>query len=209
MWWHVVALRACGIACERDCRLRSWVSGNEGDLGIPLRDFVDGGVVAVALPGFGAERPDGFSATKDACAEWLGEANIFHPRVRVAAASSGVADIRDRRGDAQGCPRGRRRSAEHGFAPDRSGRPARPGKGYRGGSRRGHEPKHARLLPLSSSQRRRRLVEREYRPDAVARTRPAPARPSRGGATPDARATSSILSEGSAQRPSYGGADPL
>jgi pimeloyl-ACP methyl ester carboxylesterase len=39
----------------------------------PLRDIVDDDAVAVALPGFGAERPDGFSATKDAYAEWLGE----------------------------------------------------------------------------------------------------------------------------------------
>jgi pimeloyl-ACP methyl ester carboxylesterase len=29
--------------------------------------------VAVALPGFGTGRPDGFTATKDAYAEWLGE----------------------------------------------------------------------------------------------------------------------------------------
>jgi pimeloyl-ACP methyl ester carboxylesterase len=39
----------------------------------PLRDIVDDDAVAVALPGFGAERPDGFSATKDAYAQWLGE----------------------------------------------------------------------------------------------------------------------------------------
>ena len=30
--------------------------------------------MAVALPGFGTARPDGFSGTKDAYAEWLGEA---------------------------------------------------------------------------------------------------------------------------------------
>jgi pimeloyl-ACP methyl ester carboxylesterase len=35
-----------------------------------LRDIVDDDAVAVALPGFGSERPDGFSTTKDAYAGW-------------------------------------------------------------------------------------------------------------------------------------------
>jgi pimeloyl-ACP methyl ester carboxylesterase len=29
--------------------------------------------MAIALPGFGAARPNGFAATKDTCAEWLGQ----------------------------------------------------------------------------------------------------------------------------------------
>ena len=37
----------------------------------PLREILDG--EAVALPGFGAARPEGFTGTKDAYAEWLGE----------------------------------------------------------------------------------------------------------------------------------------
>jgi pimeloyl-ACP methyl ester carboxylesterase len=39
----------------------------------PLRESLDRDAVAVALPGFGARRPDGFTATKDAYANWLGE----------------------------------------------------------------------------------------------------------------------------------------
>jgi pimeloyl-ACP methyl ester carboxylesterase len=39
-----------------------------------LRRIVDRDSVALALPGFGAARPAGFSATKDAYAEWLAEA---------------------------------------------------------------------------------------------------------------------------------------
>jgi pimeloyl-ACP methyl ester carboxylesterase len=38
-----------------------------------LRRIVDRGSVALPLPGFGAARPAGFSATKDAYAEWLAE----------------------------------------------------------------------------------------------------------------------------------------
>jgi pimeloyl-ACP methyl ester carboxylesterase len=36
-----------------------------------LRKTLGGDLVALELPGFGAPRPDGFSATKDAYAEWL------------------------------------------------------------------------------------------------------------------------------------------
>jgi pimeloyl-ACP methyl ester carboxylesterase len=39
----------------------------------PLQQILDGDVLAVGLPGFGRTRTDGFSATKDAYAEWLGE----------------------------------------------------------------------------------------------------------------------------------------
>jgi len=39
----------------------------------PLRKALDRDTVAVALPGFGTARPDGFRGTKDAYAEWLGE----------------------------------------------------------------------------------------------------------------------------------------
>jgi pimeloyl-ACP methyl ester carboxylesterase len=39
----------------------------------PLQQILDGDVVAVGLPGFGASRNGGFSATKDAYAEWLAE----------------------------------------------------------------------------------------------------------------------------------------
>jgi pimeloyl-ACP methyl ester carboxylesterase len=39
----------------------------------PLQQILDGNVVAVGLPGFGRTRADGFSATKDAYAEWLCE----------------------------------------------------------------------------------------------------------------------------------------
>lgn len=39
----------------------------------PLRALMDHDAVALGLPGFGTERPDGFSATKDAYAQWLGE----------------------------------------------------------------------------------------------------------------------------------------
>jgi pimeloyl-ACP methyl ester carboxylesterase len=37
----------------------------------PLRRFLGGDSVALALPGFGVPRPAGFSATKDAYAQWL------------------------------------------------------------------------------------------------------------------------------------------
>jgi pimeloyl-ACP methyl ester carboxylesterase len=40
----------------------------------PLREILERDSLAVELPGFGAGRPDGFTATKDAYAEWLGEA---------------------------------------------------------------------------------------------------------------------------------------
>jgi pimeloyl-ACP methyl ester carboxylesterase len=39
----------------------------------PLREVLDRGSIAVALPGFGVPRPDGFTGTKDAYAEWLAE----------------------------------------------------------------------------------------------------------------------------------------
>jgi pimeloyl-ACP methyl ester carboxylesterase len=39
----------------------------------PLRGILDRDSVTVALPGFGAPRPEGFTATKDAYADWLGE----------------------------------------------------------------------------------------------------------------------------------------
>jgi pimeloyl-ACP methyl ester carboxylesterase len=39
----------------------------------PLREPLDRNAVAVALPGFGTARPDGFTATKDAYADWLAE----------------------------------------------------------------------------------------------------------------------------------------
>jgi pimeloyl-ACP methyl ester carboxylesterase len=39
----------------------------------PLREVLDRDSEAVALPGFGVPRPDGFTATKDAYAEWLAE----------------------------------------------------------------------------------------------------------------------------------------
>jgi pimeloyl-ACP methyl ester carboxylesterase len=39
----------------------------------PLREVLDRESVAVSLPGFGVPRPDGFSGTKDAYAEWLAE----------------------------------------------------------------------------------------------------------------------------------------
>jgi len=38
----------------------------------PLCAILDRETTAVALPGFGVGRPDGFTATKDAYAEWLG-----------------------------------------------------------------------------------------------------------------------------------------
>jgi pimeloyl-ACP methyl ester carboxylesterase len=38
----------------------------------PLRAILDRETTAVALPGFGVGRPGGFTATKDAYAEWLG-----------------------------------------------------------------------------------------------------------------------------------------
>jgi pimeloyl-ACP methyl ester carboxylesterase len=37
----------------------------------PLRRLLDGDSVSLALPGFGVPRPAGFSATKDAYAQWL------------------------------------------------------------------------------------------------------------------------------------------
>jgi pimeloyl-ACP methyl ester carboxylesterase len=40
----------------------------------PLRAMLGRETFAVALPGFGTGRPDGFTATKDAYAEWLGRA---------------------------------------------------------------------------------------------------------------------------------------
>jgi pimeloyl-ACP methyl ester carboxylesterase len=43
------------------------------DIWRPLREILDRDSVAVALPGFGAPRPDGFTATKDAYADWLGD----------------------------------------------------------------------------------------------------------------------------------------
>jgi pimeloyl-ACP methyl ester carboxylesterase len=39
----------------------------------PLRKVMKRDTLAVALPGFGTIRPDGFTATKDAYAEWLNE----------------------------------------------------------------------------------------------------------------------------------------
>jgi pimeloyl-ACP methyl ester carboxylesterase len=39
-----------------------------------LRRILDGDSIALALPGFGAARPAGFTATKDAYAEWLEDA---------------------------------------------------------------------------------------------------------------------------------------
>jgi pimeloyl-ACP methyl ester carboxylesterase len=40
----------------------------------PLRELLDRDSVALALPGFGTARPPGFTATKDAYAEWLRDA---------------------------------------------------------------------------------------------------------------------------------------
>lgn len=40
----------------------------------PLTEILNRDAVAIALPGFGTARPDGFSGTKDAYAEWLAEA---------------------------------------------------------------------------------------------------------------------------------------
>jgi pimeloyl-ACP methyl ester carboxylesterase len=39
----------------------------------PLRKVLDGDSIAPGLPGFGTPRPAGFTATKDAYAEWLAE----------------------------------------------------------------------------------------------------------------------------------------
>jgi pimeloyl-ACP methyl ester carboxylesterase len=39
----------------------------------PLREVLDRDSIALALPGFGTPHPNGFSATKDAYANWLGE----------------------------------------------------------------------------------------------------------------------------------------
>jgi pimeloyl-ACP methyl ester carboxylesterase len=44
-----------------------------GEIWRPLREVLHRDAVAVALPGLGTARPDGFTATKDAYAEWLGE----------------------------------------------------------------------------------------------------------------------------------------
>jgi pimeloyl-ACP methyl ester carboxylesterase len=43
------------------------------DIWRPLREILDRSSEAVALPGFGAPLPTGFTATKDAYADWLGE----------------------------------------------------------------------------------------------------------------------------------------
>lgn len=43
------------------------------DIWGPLREILDRESISVALPGFGTGRPDGFTATKDAYADWLGE----------------------------------------------------------------------------------------------------------------------------------------
>jgi pimeloyl-ACP methyl ester carboxylesterase len=43
------------------------------DIWRPLCEVLDRDAVALALPGFGTAWPDGFSGTKDAYAEWLGE----------------------------------------------------------------------------------------------------------------------------------------
>ena len=43
------------------------------ELWSPLRELLDRDSVAVALPGFGTARPDGFAGTKDAYANWLAE----------------------------------------------------------------------------------------------------------------------------------------
>jgi len=40
----------------------------------PLRRVLDRYSIAVALPGFGSARPEGFTGTKDAYAEWLADA---------------------------------------------------------------------------------------------------------------------------------------
>jgi pimeloyl-ACP methyl ester carboxylesterase len=40
----------------------------------PLLKVMDRDAAAIALPGLGTDRPDGFTGTKDAYAEWLGEA---------------------------------------------------------------------------------------------------------------------------------------
>jgi len=39
----------------------------------PLTEVLDRDTVAVGLPGCGTPRPEGFTASKDAYAEWLGE----------------------------------------------------------------------------------------------------------------------------------------
>ena len=39
----------------------------------PLRRVLDRDSIAVALPGFGTTRPEGFTGTKDAYAEWLAD----------------------------------------------------------------------------------------------------------------------------------------
>jgi pimeloyl-ACP methyl ester carboxylesterase len=43
------------------------------DVWRPLRETLARESLALALPGFGTARPEGFTATKDAYAEWLGE----------------------------------------------------------------------------------------------------------------------------------------
>jgi pimeloyl-ACP methyl ester carboxylesterase len=44
------------------------------DIWSPLRRVLDRDAIAVALPGFGTARPEGFTATKDAYAQWLADA---------------------------------------------------------------------------------------------------------------------------------------
>src|SRR4030067_3332249 len=39
----------------------------------PLRQVLNRDSIAVALPGFGTTRPEGFTGTKDAYAEWLAD----------------------------------------------------------------------------------------------------------------------------------------
>jgi pimeloyl-ACP methyl ester carboxylesterase len=96
----------------------------------PLRERLDRNAVAVALPGFGTARPDGFTATKDAYADWLAEtlnrvdrpvdvvghdvgallamrvasALDVPPAIRMARASARLAGAGGRRGDAQDSP---------------------------------------------------------------------------------------------------------
>jgi pimeloyl-ACP methyl ester carboxylesterase len=44
-----------------------------GEIWEPLREVLDRDSIALALPGFGTPHSDGFSATRDAYANWLGE----------------------------------------------------------------------------------------------------------------------------------------
>lgn len=43
------------------------------DIWAPLLEVLRGDAIALAMPGFGGPRPDGFTGTKDAYAEWLAE----------------------------------------------------------------------------------------------------------------------------------------